>query len=394
VAAADSSAVAADSSAGQVAQAEAAAADCGAPGSCFTAGTLVLTASGRVAIESLRVGRKVLTEWTKGEPPSLESQHGTAVDPASWKLVRLRMPNPGGGDTIDIELLRPAAWVRERHCDAFRHVPMSLPELGAEGGAEVLSIDPCPPLQAGPGRVVTATVTHLNSHVLEVKLAGLERPLEPTEPHRFFSEDRGDWVAADDLEAGERLRTAEGEVAAVVEQTRVKPGVHRVYNIEVEHEHQYFVSTLGVLVHNVYEAGPAGTGDLEALGNDPYRHAVLANSEVSDVHPSLPVYGTRGRATSGTLVTPDGEAYLVSGKGPGQSIPGFEDYAINKHVEAHAAAIMRSEGIESAELFINKPEGPCTGGAGCSDLLRDMLPTGYVLKVHWPNGGYEWFTGY
>ena len=46
------------------------------------------------------------------------------------------------------------------------------------------------------------------------------------------------------LPVGERLRTRIG--STVVEAVRPKPGVHRVCSVAVEHEHQYFVSKLGV----------------------------------------------------------------------------------------------------------------------------------------------------
>ena len=44
------------------------------------------------------------------------------------------------------------------------------------------------------------------------------------------------------------MRTETG--TAIVQWLRSKPGVHRVHNLEVEGEHQYFVSKTDVLVHN------------------------------------------------------------------------------------------------------------------------------------------------
>jgi hypothetical protein len=75
--------------------------------------------------------------------------------------------------------------------------------------------------------------------VLELRLSSGE-VLEPTPPHRFYSETRQDWVAAGELRIGECLRTASG-LAVSVESIGFKAGEHRVYNLEVEQEHQFYV---------------------------------------------------------------------------------------------------------------------------------------------------------
>jgi hypothetical protein len=89
----------------------------------------------------------------------------------------------------------------------------------------------------------------LNGEVMTIRLRGLAEPLEPTATHPLFSEDRQAWVRAGELREGERLRTLHG--AAEIVSIARKPGVHRVYNLEVQPEHTYFVSKVGVLVHNV-----------------------------------------------------------------------------------------------------------------------------------------------
>jgi hypothetical protein len=105
--------------------------------------------------------------------------------------------------------------------------------------------------------------------VLQLRLAAQEEVLEPTPPHRFMSEDRQAWVAAGELRVGECLRTASGR-AATVESIRLKPGEERVYNLEVEAEHQYFVGLWGVLLHNACNGGRSGKqARLRELGADP-----------------------------------------------------------------------------------------------------------------------------
>jgi len=122
--------------------------------------------------------------------------------------------------------------------------------LGIDSPVDVLAIEPCPEIESGRGRVITGTFTTARCSVLELRLPNGE-VLEPTPPHRFFSETRQDWVAAPDLRVGECLRTASGQ-AVTVESITLKAGEHRVYNLEVEQEHQFYVGESGVLVHNAY----------------------------------------------------------------------------------------------------------------------------------------------
>jgi len=149
--------------------------------------------------------------------------------------------------------------------------------LEVEGWADVMSVEACPEIESGRGRVITATFTQMSAGVLELSVqaaSGQTETLEPTSPHRFFSEDRQDWVAAKELRIGEKLRTRAGEIVAV-ESSSKKSGVYRVYNMEVEGEHQYFVGVSSTLVHNAYAAGGA-YGKVKANGGEV--HHAPANS--------------------------------------------------------------------------------------------------------------------
>jgi len=53
------------------------------------------------------------------------------------------------------------------------------------------------------------------------------------------------------------------------------------------------------------------------------------------------------------------------------------------HVEAHAAQIMRLEGLFEATLELNK--NPCTVGPGCANNLPFMLPEGARLRILAPD---------
>jgi hypothetical protein len=62
---------------------------------------------------------------------------------------------------------------------------------------------------------------------------------------------------------------------------------------------------------------------------------------------------------------------------------------IKSHVEAHAAAVMRLEGVQQATLYINRI--PCADARppGCHLMLPRMLPEGAELTVFGPDG-FKW----
>jgi hypothetical protein len=86
---------------------------------------------------------------------------------------------------------------------------------------------------------------------------------------------------------------------------------------------------------------------------------------------------------------------LISGRGEpsllirGQGLPGFNGNQL-MHVEGHAAAYMRTNGLNEAVLDINKI--PCIAGpgGGCNGLLPRMLPEGARLTVRYPGGQVEY----
>lgn len=210
-------------------------------GSCFVAGTEVATANGGQAIDTLVVGERVDTP-----DGSLGS---TDVDPASWRKITLRMANPDcPGDTVRITTLRSEQWIKQSACAEGARVWLEFEELKIADWADVESIEPCPELESGPGRVVLTTINRLNPSVMEVKLAGSGERFRPTQSHPLFSATRNNWVATVDLRPGEQLRTSNG--VETVESITAVAGSFRVYNIEVENEHCYFAGDSAVLSHN------------------------------------------------------------------------------------------------------------------------------------------------
>ncbi len=155
--------------------------------------------------------------------------------------------------------------------------------MGIDGLADVLAIEPCPEIEAGRGRVITGTFTTARCSVLELRLSNGE-VLEPTRPHRFYSDTRQDWVAAGELRVGECLRTASGQ-AVTVESVGLKAGEYQVYNLEVEQEHQFYVGETALLVHNAYPQKEFAFMEEEAAaegGLVPYNSTKLSRSVVTE----------------------------------------------------------------------------------------------------------------
>jgi intein/homing endonuclease len=84
------------------------------------------------------------------------------------------------------------------------------------------------------------------SEMLDIRVEGEE--ISSTLEHLFWVEGKG-WTAAKELKAGSELLTKEGCVARVEAVSR-REGKFKVYNFEVERLHTYFVSRIGILVHN------------------------------------------------------------------------------------------------------------------------------------------------
>ena len=211
------------------------------PLGCFVAGTLVSAGSGeQVAIENIRLGDRVETT----------SSHPRTRVPHSWMAAYLRLATDDGtGRVFHIGLLRPKTWFAAQGVSApGDELFLELGELGATGRAVIQRIDESPHIGEGNGRLVLMTATHASNDVYELSFVEGGEPLRGTGGHPLYSLDRDDWVRVRDLQVGERLQTAEGAVS--VEALEKVRGEHRVYNLEVEGDHEYLVGEAGVRAHN------------------------------------------------------------------------------------------------------------------------------------------------
>jgi hypothetical protein len=190
------------------------------------------------------------------------------AEAGSRMLVRLAL-DAGGGNAVEAELLRGQAWLAAQEAEMGRTVYLDLPEMGLRGEALVTAIEPCPPLEAGEGRLVTGAFRHSRGVVYDLAVEGEGKLVGVTGTHPFWSEDRLAWVPAKELSAGERLRGLGG--APAVRALALRAGPEPVYNIEVEGDHCYRVGRQGLLVHNSSADDPCDPEDkcVKDTGNDP-----------------------------------------------------------------------------------------------------------------------------
>ena len=220
---------------------------------CFAGDTTVQTASGGEAIDQIQDGDRVLTsvaETPDQGGPVASDTSPTAVDPATWRQVDLTMPDPANAnDSYTMQLLEPLSWITANSAAVGNWISLDLPELQISGEAQVDSINPCPTIESGPGQVVLGTFQHVSNDVVDVNLAGESQPLQVTAGHLLWSLDADGWVVAGDLHAGERLAGENGPVT--IESVTPYSQSMTVYNLDVENDHRYLVTNLGVLSHNV-----------------------------------------------------------------------------------------------------------------------------------------------
>ena len=107
-------------------------------------------------------------------------------------------------------------------------------------------------------RRVTETYVNQTSELVHVFVGGEEIVTTPTHP--FYSPVKG-WTEAAQLRAGDILVLVNGEYVVVEKvQHEILESPINVYNFQVAGDHTYYVSDIGVLVHNGCERGVGGKG--------------------------------------------------------------------------------------------------------------------------------------
>jgi hypothetical protein len=84
--------------------------------------------------------------------------------------------------------------------------------------------------------------------------SGATATIHATRKHLFWNDTRHAWIEADQLNAGDRLRTDNGATASVAS-TAVVPGVADMWDLTVQTTHDFYVTTTAanVVVHNCRE---------------------------------------------------------------------------------------------------------------------------------------------
>lgn len=96
-------------------------------------------------------------------------------------------------------------------------------------------------------RPITGKFEHQSPVVLWLNCPDIE-PIGTTPNHPFWSEDRQEYIKASNLQIGEQLHTQNG--ITVLSKKRLEQKPTTVYNLEIYRDHNYLVTSSGVLVHN------------------------------------------------------------------------------------------------------------------------------------------------
>lgn len=195
-------------------------------------------------IQEMRPGMRVVGR----NPLRRETEATIDPTPEGWRLVSVQMRKEDG-TYFEAELLRPLSWIRRHQAQPGAVIELNMPELHVVGAAEVLAVSACPPIDSGDGPVVLSTFKNVAKNVLDIYVEGEAEPIGVTAGHPIWSEDRQAFIHSDQLQPGERLRSAVGRTVRITS-IEIRAGPEPVYNLEVAGEHVYSVTGSGLLVHN------------------------------------------------------------------------------------------------------------------------------------------------
>jgi hypothetical protein len=122
-------------------------------------------------------------------------------------------------------------------------------------GDWVLADDPNTPGEVEYKQVLDTFIRHTDK-LVDLFVDG--EVISTTGEHPLWTPDKG-WVEAKDLVAGSLVMTEDGRVIDI-DGVETRNGDFIVYNFKVDGFHSYFVSDLGILVHNADYFYPPGVG--------------------------------------------------------------------------------------------------------------------------------------
>ena len=153
-----------------------------------------------------------------------------------------------GGGSTEIQLLRPAKWASSLGLVPGVMLDLAVSDAGISGRAVVTGIEPFASEIRLNASIATACFVTADMPIVLLSVEGLDSPIGVTSSHLMFSQDRGTWVPAGELIAGEMLATLNGAVRVLsVEQSAERV---TVYNLEISPSHTYFVTDAHIWTHN------------------------------------------------------------------------------------------------------------------------------------------------
>ncbi|WP_154898292.1 Hint domain-containing protein [Gimesia maris] len=319
-------------------------------------------------IQQMRPGMRIVGR----NPLRIQTESTIDPTPAGWRLVSVRMRKEDG-TYFEAELLRPLSWLRLHQAQPGAVIMLKMPELHVVGAAEVLSISDCPPIDPGDGPVVISTFKNVSHNVLNIYVEGETEPIGVTAGHPIWSEDRQAFIHSDQLQPGERLRSAVGKTVRITS-IEIRAGPEPVYNLEIAGEHVYSVTDSGLLVHN---SGPC---DLVPRGYYDSGYIGIVNGSADDFSDTL-------RATFGTYdVLPNSR--LVS---QADTVGGVPQVRLNKIQGEIGEAAVRQRLLESRTFdLVGEQIRVSTPGVGAyrvTDFLVRSKKTGRLRAIEVKSGG-------
>ena len=140
-------------------------------------------------IESVQLGQRVATDISPeqlkeaiGNWEDLPQWDREEIEPESWRAISLNYEKPNGG-ILKIELLRPVEWLTDQKAKVGSKIHLVMEEMCVDGPAKVKSINPCPTISYGSGRVVTGRFSHVRGGVMQLRMDGVDEPLGVTKNH-------------------------------------------------------------------------------------------------------------------------------------------------------------------------------------------------------------------
>jgi RHS repeat-associated protein len=197
-----------------------------------------------LAIEDVQLGDRV-----PSRNPTSNERFDSVYRPnyTGCKIIRMEVQHRNGS-IVDVQLLRSPEWIRRNGMYTGAVVDLQFTEIEVHAVGRVVSIVDGPEIAPGEGAVVTGCfITRQGSGLVRVTFEdGTE--LVGTATHPIWSPLHWDWRGLGHFAPGEFVKTRAG-VARVVSTEEVADH-EPLYNIEVDGEHVYEVTALGILAHN------------------------------------------------------------------------------------------------------------------------------------------------